>query len=222
MIGVRQLDGVPLFAALAREARAELASAAVEATFARGEFLWLAGEQARGLFVVLSGHVRILGSRAGRQYVIHTGAPGDTLGEVPLFGGAGYPASATASQATRCLVVGAGPLRAAMAADPTLAWTLLENLAVRVRELVERLEGLTARTVRSRLAAHLLALASAGDDATVEVVGTQEQLAEDLGTVREVVARELARLRREGVVASAGRGRLTVIDEEALERVALA
>ena len=49
--------------------------------------------------------------------------------------------------------------------------------------------------------------------------GTQEAWAEDLGTVRAVLARELAKMKQEGVISSEPGGRYRVLDEEALEQL---
>ncbi len=49
--------------------------------------------------------------------------------------------------------------------------------------------------------------------------GTQEAWAEDLGTVREVLARELAKMKQEGVISSEPGGTYRVLDEEALEQL---
>jgi hypothetical protein len=49
---------------------------------------------------------------------------------------------------------------------------------------------------------------------------TQGELAEELGTVREVVVRGLQRMRREGVLRAAGSGRFEILDREAMGRIA--
>ncbi len=220
MIDRETLRRAPLFADLRDEATRHLLARAVVRSWPARRTLWQAGEAPRGLFVLLEGEVRILRVRAGRQSVVHTVAePGATLGEVPLFAGAGYPGTAEAVARTRCLVVDAATLRAALAADPRLAERLLAGLGRRVRELVERIESLTVDTVRTRLAARLLALA---DDAPGAIARYRSQhgLAEELGSVREVVARELGWLRRRGLVAAAGRGAVAVLDREGLAALA--
>jgi DNA-binding transcriptional regulator LsrR (DeoR family) len=50
---------------------------------------------------------------------------------------------------------------------------------------------------------------------------TQAQLAEELGTVREVVVRGLAQLRRDGIIAAAGRGRYVISNRDGLTDLAL-
>jgi len=165
----------------------------------------------------MSGRVRVLQTRSGRQHVVHSEGPGATLGEVPLLDGAGYPAMCVAATDGESLVVQADTMRAVTRADPNLGWRLLERLGTRVRRRVARLQRNTLGTVRSRLASSLLAEATDGEG-LIRMEGTQESWAEDLGTVREVLARELAKMKQEGVIISESGGTYRVLDEEALER----
>lgn len=132
-----------------------------------------------------------------------------------------YPATAVALEETLCVVVSQEALGAAIAADPRLAFVLLARLARRVRELIERLDRRTTGSVRSRLAEYLLERARATASTELTLGGSQAAVAEELGTVREVLVRELRRLREAGVVRSRGRGRLTLGDPGALRRIAL-
>ena len=211
------LQALPLFAGLNPSAHRTLASRAVERRFAPDETLFLAGTPSRGLFVILEGTVRVLRTRDGRQHVIHQEGPGGTLGEVPLFDGGGYPATAVAATETRCALISQRVLDAAMADDRRLCWRLLERVARRVRGLVERIDALATRDVASRLAAHVLARCVSSDGRLLVSVGsTQGELAEEVGTVREVVARQVRALVGAGVLRRIGRGRYEVLDEHAL------
>jgi len=161
--------------------------------------------------------VRVTRGSRGRPHVVHEEGPGGTLGEVPLFDGGGYPATALAQEATRCVVYSPRAIRAAMAADPGVGWAIARALARRVRDLVERLDAMEARDVTARVAHALRARHRAGGGTTFTLGQTHEQLAEELWTVREVVVRSLRELRRRGVIASAGRGRYRVTDARALD-----
>lgn len=220
MIEPSTLDRVPLFAGLNDGARRELAARATLRTFAPDEVLWRAGATPRGFCVVLEGEVRVVRSVGGRQHVIHVEGPGGTLGDVPLFEGGAYPATAIASRRTQCLVIGRDAILAAIREDPELAFVLLARLAARVRHLIERLDRLAARNVTARLAAFLLARRRAAATPSFTLGCTQLEVAEELGTVREVVVRALRELREGGVIRSAGRGRYEVVDEAALVRLA--
>jgi CRP/FNR family transcriptional regulator len=217
MIEPHDLAGVALFAGLNEAAQKQLRQASAACRFAPGDLLWREGETPRGLFVLLQGRVRILRTRNGRQYVVHHEGVGATLGELPLFDGGAYPATAVAASPVRGLRVSEAGVRAAITADPRLAYELLARLGRRLRVLLDRLHDATVTTVRVRLAAHLLARATLAPGKPFNLGGTQSHVAEELGTVREVLARELAFLRRHGMIALAGRGRYRVTDDAALE-----
>lgn len=220
MVDPETLERIPLFAALNAPARRELARRAARVAFAPGEVLWRAGGAPRGLLVVLEGEVRVVRAADGRQRVVHTEGPGGTLGEVPLFSGGAYPATAVAARRTLCLALDRDALGAAVREDPELAFALLGRLAGRVRHLVERLDRVAGRSVPARLAAFLLARAEGRGAAPFTLGRTQAETAEELGTVREVLVRALGRLRREGLVERAGRGGLRIVDEAGLRRLA--
>ena len=74
--------------------------------------------------------------------------------------------------------------------------------------------------MRSRLADYLLDRLVVAPGNAIELGGTQEELAEELGTVREVVVRELAALRREGILEATGRGSFRVADPDKLHSIA--
>ena len=214
-----QLPDLPLFRNLTRDAY-QLLSAAPQRRFRRGQTLWIAGAEARGLVVVLTGQVRVVRATSGRQYALHTEGPGGTLGEVPFFAGGRYPATAIAAEPTTCLMLDRATLARAVAADPDLAFRWLGRLADRVRGLVERLDRQTGRTVEQRLAKMLLDRHTQTKGAPFILAATQAEAAEELGTVREVVVRELRRFRQAGLVHAPSRGRYVVLDGNRLARVA--
>lgn len=178
----------------------------VERQFSTGEVLWSAGDRSEGITLVLEGKVRIVRGSGGRQLVIHSGDPGSTLREVPFFTGGRYPATAIAAEPTRCLFLPEAAVTRAMAADPALAFFFLKRLAHRIENLVERVDQITVSSVQTRLAQFILQryrtmIASARSrsgarKSPVFSLGmTQTALAEELGTVREVIVRALRGLR---------------------------
>lgn len=214
------LDVAPLFQALSPSSRALLVERGVERSVPAGSVLWRAGEASRGLYVLLGGRVRAVRERDGREVVVHRAGPGATLGEIPLFDEHGYPATLVADTEATFLVVGRALLATMVVREPGVAWRLLEALGRRVRELADRLEGVAAGSARSRLATYLLGRTP--DTEGVFVLGmTQESLAAELGTVREVVARGLSDLVAEGILSRVGRARYRLEDSDALEMRAL-
>lgn len=210
------LARLPLFADVSARAIDALASRGTEMEFATDEVIFLAGAPPRGWFVVLEGLVRVVSAASPRQHVIHTESVGGTMAEVPLFTGATHPATGIAAEPTRCAVFDRRALEAAIGECPEIAFVLAKRLALRVETLVARLEARSATSVRSRLVAFLLQRHAASTHASVSLGMTQQQLAEELGTVREVVVRELRRLREERLIEPATNGRLRIADPAAL------
>jgi CRP/FNR family transcriptional regulator len=202
--------------------RAALLAAAVERRFGTGEILYLAGSPAQSLYLVLEGRVRLVRESHGRTIFLHDEERGGCLGEVPLFEGTTYPATAMASEPTRCLVLRRGTILEIVRTEPELALALLTRLAARVRHLVDRLDRNGSQSTLGRLAGHLLArsAASQGRGRAFTLGASQQLAAEELGTVRELVVRGLRTLRDRGAIVALGGGRYSVVDEALLRRVA--
>ena len=219
MIEAGALSKLPIAAGLPPAALAALARHAVSRRFEPGQVLWTAGGTSKGLYLVLEGEVRVVRGRGSRQCVIHVEGAGGTLGEIPLFADGVYPATAVATRPTRCAVLSGSAFFDVARAHPELAFRFLERLAGRVRELVSRLDRLALLDARARVAGFLLARQT-GAGAAVTLGMTQERLAEELGTVREVVVRALKDLARRRMIGAAGRGRFTILDPDGLARLA--
>jgi CRP/FNR family transcriptional regulator len=211
------LARVPYFQSLSPAELRELARRGAIRTVARGNRVFTEGEPCHGLFVILEGTVDVRQtSDSGREQSLHTEGPAATLGEVPLFDGGGYLASAVAITPTRLLVLPRAALLALCQQRPVVALALLEALARRVRHVATLAADLAFREVTERVTRYLDAMARADGrrlvpGAIFELALTQEQLAARLGTVRELVARALAQLRKRGVIAQRGR-RVTILD----------
>lgn len=204
---------------------------AVKRRYATGEVLWSAGETSSGITLVVEGKVRVVRGSGGRQTVIHSGETGTTLGEVPFFTRSPYPATAIAAEPTTCLILSHDAVKAAMAVDPGLAFFFLERLSRRVQSLVDRVDQIAVHSVQARLASYVLqrsetvasARPSTGttDNRPAFSLGmTQTALAEELGTVREVVVRSLRALRTLGAIEGVGDGKYRVADAVLLKRLA--
>ncbi|MEP7001772.1 MAG: Crp/Fnr family transcriptional regulator [bacterium] len=208
-------------ASLPTAVRATFLESAIERRFASGDILYLAGSPAHSLYLVLGGRVRLLREHQGRTVYIHDEGPGGALGEVPLFEGTTYPATAIASEPTRCLIVSRTAVLAAVRASPDFTCALLARLAGRVRLLVERLDRQTGQPTLARLAEHVRTRAASSPGPSFTLGGTQQQVAEEIGTVRELVVRGLRTLRDREVIEARGGGRYVITDGARLQEIAL-
>ncbi|NJN17117.1 MAG: Crp/Fnr family transcriptional regulator [Oscillochloris sp.] len=182
--------------------------------FRPGQQILLEGNLPPGLFFVLRGRVRLSRTAPdGREQVLAMVGAGEHFDPVPLFDGGTNPASARAMSPVTCLLLTRDDLFALLRRHPDLALATLGAMAGQLRELVALVEDLAFRSVRARLARHLLTEAASG---AAEI--TQQELAERAGTVREIAGRALRRLAEEGLVRLE-RGRVIVLDPAGLRDV---
>jgi CRP/FNR family transcriptional regulator, cyclic AMP receptor protein len=216
MVPTELLSGLPLFRDSSPQVISALAKRGVDVRYPPNAVLFLTGAPAAGWFIIVEGTVRVVRGSGSRQHVIHTETVGGTLGEVPLFTQGRHPATGIASEPTRCVLFERSALEAAIAEAPSIAFLLASRLAFRAERLVERLHERSATNVQTRVIEFLLARRPARGVDTISIGMTQQALAEDLGTVREVVARELRALVKRGWVESLGGGRYRIRDVKAL------
>jgi CRP/FNR family transcriptional regulator len=213
------LKGVPFFAALTDTEIESLAARAVVRSYPPGESLFSEGDPCAGLYLIASGRVRIYkASPSGREQVLAVEGPGALIAELPVFDGGNYPASAAALQPTDLLFVSRKDFRNVCLEHPEVALKVLQVVGGRLRRLVGIIEELSFTTVRHRLISWLLRQATTqGDRGPVVLLSaSQQELASQIGTVRELVSRNLARLQAQGFISISGR-EVTILDEAGLE-----
>lgn len=213
-----------LFGKLPPAVLAELVHVAQERELAQGEMLFLVGEKAAGLFVIASGRIRAFRVNAqGREQTLHIESAGATLAEVPVFDDGTYPATAVAEEPSTVLFLSKSDVRQFMLRHPEVGLTALKLMAQRLRGHAELVDALSLQQVGQRIARFLLTQA---DASIVDLALTNEELARQVGSVREVVSRTLARLERDGLISQAEgaksgkRRRILIPDVAALARYA--
>ena len=188
---------------------ARMADLAVSRAYAAGETIFIEGEESHAAYVVTTGRVRIYRSALGgrEQDLVRLG-PGQTFNMVSVFQPDGRN-RATAQAATRveAYAIRREDLLAAVREFPQLALALLRHFAERLDHLSNLVEDLSLRTVRGRLARFLLGHAQGG---AVRRTWTQEEMASQLGTVRDVIGRTLRGLADEGLIRMDRRQALAV------------
>lgn len=218
------LRDLPLFAGLSNEALRAVAARTITRRLPKNATLFRRGEPCHGLYVVLEGRIQVhRASPAGREQVLHIQGPGEPVAEVPLFDGGPYPASARALEDSRLLFLPQDAFQQLYRENPEIADAVIRNLGARLRRMVALIAKVTLKDVRSRVAATLVEIAEARgvlrDGGRFTLPKTQEELARELATTREGVARALAALRRDGVIAQAGR-QVEILDAARLDAAA--
>ena len=216
------LAKVPIFSGLTENELAFLAQRAVPRRYSAGEIVFGEGEPCLGMYVVESGQIRIFKrSSGGREHVLSVDGPGSSVAELPVFDGGNYPASAAAVDDATLLFVSKQDFHALCLAHPQVALKVLRVVGARLRRLVGIIEELSFTTVRHRLASFLLKLAQREGKRTAQGIqlalpSSNQELASQIGTVRELVSRNLSRLQAEGVLQLDGR-HVLILDLKALE-----
>ena len=205
------LRKTPLFASLTEAEIHALAARVSKRHFQRGELLFGEGDPCTGLFLVVSGKIRIFKlSAAGREQVLAVEGPGSSFAELPVFDGGNYPAAASALEDANVLFISRKDFQNFCREHPDVALKVIAVVGSRLRRLVGIIEELSFTTVRQRLIAVVLRLAEAGgrpskEGVHLELTMSHQDLAAELGTVRELVSRNLSRLQAEGYLEVDGR-----------------
>ncbi|MFP5209239.1 MAG: Crp/Fnr family transcriptional regulator [Acidobacteriota bacterium] len=183
-----------------------LAARTVRKLFSTGELLFSEGEPCNGLHIVSRGKVRIFKtSMSGREQVLAVEGPGGSVAELPVFDGGPYPASVIALEDTEIAYISRRDFQAFCMEHPEVALKVLAVVGARLRRLVGIIEELSFTTIRQRLASTLLKLAQTEGKKTPRGVefrlpASHQEMANQLGTVRELISRNLMRLQAEGLL----------------------
>jgi CRP/FNR family transcriptional regulator, cyclic AMP receptor protein len=200
------LEKTALLSGLSREELQMLARRTVRKLFSAGELLFSEGEPCSGLHIIARGRVRIFKTSVnGREQVLQVNVPGESVAELPVFDGGPYPASAAAVEDTEIAFISRRDFHAYCIEHPEVPLKVLSVVGLRLRRLVGIIEELSFTTIRQRLIATLVRLAQSEGKQTVRGIefllpATHQELANQLGTVRELISRNLMRLQAEGLL----------------------
>jgi len=214
------LSSLPLFRTLGEPEMQALAARVSEKSYAAGEVLFFEGEACDGMFIISHGKVKIYKtSSSGREMTIAMETAPSTVAELPMFDGGAYPASVCAVTDVVALFFDKRDFFQVCRQYPDVALKILAVVGRRLRHLVFTLESVTFGSIRQRLARLLLETRDEADSDTFLLPGTHQELASRLGTVREVVSRNLGRFQGEGLIRTEGR-QIEVLDRAGLLREA--
>lgn len=213
----------PLFASLDEDERRSLVDRSLCRSVRRNEILFREGDLGRGLYLMVEGTVRVYRANADSQeQVLGIMGAGESLGEVSLFDDGPYFASARAAEDSRMLFLPFGEVQALYLTHPQVAHAVVRDLGQRVRKLAALVDRLVLQDVPTRVATAVLEYAEVNgalQGKTFRLPRTQEELAAELGTTRESVARALHDLRSSGVIRQRG-ARIELLDMAELCRLA--
>jgi CRP/FNR family transcriptional regulator len=168
-----------------------------------GTTIYREGEAPRAMLVV-SGLIRIyMTSAEGRQVTIRYGRSSDVLGTALVVGGP-FKVTAITLAPSSVLLIDSRTLEDTARRDVHLAYAVAEEMGSRLREALQQIAINAFGSVKQRVASHLLDLASPQErpEAPLAAHVSQQELADAVGSVREVVARALRDLRASAIVTT--------------------
>lgn len=212
------LEKLPVFKHCRTETRNHIAAFSRYVFLDPGESLFDQGGPAEGFYVLLKGTVKVyrLGMD-GREQVLHFLKSGDLVGEVPVFEGKCYPASATSIDRSLLLYLPRSNFLLVARQNPEFLLDLLAVLSRRLREFVNLIDDLSLKEVSSRLARYLLDESNQEGSCCLRVSKTA--LAARLGTVSATLSRTFRKLEQQGLLQVTG-SEITLLDQTALQSLA--
>ena len=219
---VETLRRVPFFAVLPLDELKSLAAHCVVRRLARDDMLFNEGDPSDGLFVVQAGAVKVFKmAETGREQVLVVERAGSTLGELPLFDGGSVPASAVAIEDSTLLYLPKRECLDLCRRNAEVAFAVIRSLAWRFRYMTSLVEELSLKEVSHRLARFLRDRALRSGVRTKRGVEfpleeTNQEIGAEIGTVRDLVSRNLRRFVDRGILRLERR-RVIVLDMDELE-----
>jgi CRP/FNR family transcriptional regulator len=177
------------------------------------------GAECNDYILVVGGSIRVqIVTEKGREVVLYHVRAGEgcILTTSCLLSGTTFPAEGHTEENTEVLALPAAEFDQAIGASPNFRNFVFTNFAHRLASLLTRIEQFCSPSIDRSLATTLLHLAT---DSNQPISATHQELANEIGTAREVVSRHLKRLEEQGLV-NLGRGTIRIISPLLLAKMA--
>ena len=218
---LNNIKEMPIFEGLSRDMLIQVASVTRELKFDKGETIFFDGDSCKGFFFILEGKVKIFKlSPDGKEQILHLFGSGEPFGEVAVFYGIPYPATAETLEPTSVLFFSRQGFVKLIEKNPSIAMKMLAVLSLRLKKFTLMIEGLSLKEVPGRLASYLMVLMKeSGDKTELRLDISKNQLASLLGTIPETLSRIFSKMAAQDLIEMNGPV-IKVIDKERLKEVA--
>lgn len=200
------LHAVPLFADLEDSDLARIAEASVVRTFNKNSIVITEGDSSNSLYVILSGEVKVFVSDAdGKINIVNRLGPGDYFGELSLIDEEPRSASVETVSKCRMSILSRSCFIDYIEQHPRVAVSLLKGMGRRLRHTTDHAKNLALMDVFGRVAQVLLRAAVEEQGRLITPPLTQQDIADAVGSSREMVSRILKDLKSGGYIAMEGK-----------------
>ncbi|MDT4329041.1 Crp/Fnr family transcriptional regulator [Methylomonas sp. MED-D] len=201
------LAKIPFLADAEEEALAALAAKVKTVKFPKRAMIIYEGDDTSSLYIVLSGAVRVFSTDdKDKEVTLLIQEAGSYFGELALLSNEPRSAAVQATENTVCGIVSKGDFILWLKAHPDVAITLLGVLAEKVRHLTEKVKQLALSNVYERTIKVLQDMAE--KDGDIQVIAhkpTQQELANMVGSSREMINKIMKELTKGGYVVVDGK-----------------
>lgn len=197
---------VELLSRLPAADREELQQLGAIKQYAKGDFVFQAGKEAKSVFLLHAGRIKIYQqSRMGKEAILWFCFGGELFGLAESARGSHRAVSAQACEPSEVLCIAQDRFMAFLATHPKTAQIVVQLLAGRLRVLSEVVINLISDDVRTRIRKMLLQFGARGgrrDDASVELAIplTHQEIADMVGTTRQTATSVLSELQQQGLI----------------------
>ncbi len=225
---VQVIRTVPLFRGLNEEDWPNIAPLLHGHCYPKDAYIFFQGDPPDALYIIWSGRVKLVRhTDSGRDVVVEVLGPGQLIGEMAVFDGRPYAATAQTLEEVAVVTIARRDFYMLLERYPQVAIGVISELSRRLRLATEMVRSLAVDRVEQRIARMLLRLAELAGRPyegkpgamVIDIPLTRQDIAEMTGTTVETAIRVLSRFRKQGLVANA-RGRVILLALDELAAVA--
>ncbi|MGQ0765680.1 MAG: Crp/Fnr family transcriptional regulator [Gemmatimonadota bacterium] len=216
------LRSIPLFSKLDDSELNRFGEMTREKNYPKGSVIVFEDDPGDSLFIVRDGRVKVvLIGEDGREVILGVMGVGEHFGELSLIDDQPRSAHVIAMEETNLLVLRRDDFRRRVESNPAVAWSLLSELARRLRRADAKIHGLALLDVPGRIARLLLDFADEAGGESIEKPLTHQTIAHMIGASRETVSRTIRDFTIQGLIR-VERRRISLANREGLRQLAQA
>lgn len=199
-----ELSTISIFEGLSESELETIESLTVSRSYPKNSVIINEGDQANAMYMVKTGKVRVyVSDNQGKEFILNTMGIGEYFGELSLLDDEKRSASVMTTESATFSIIYKEDFTKAILNNPQLALALLKNLTGRIRQLTDNVKTLALQDVYGRIRKTLMGMATEVDgEFVIEEKLTQQDIANRIGSSREMVARILKDLATGGYIES--------------------
>lgn len=209
------LKGTTLFSALSPQDLSVVSALFTEEEFEKDQYIFTEGDPPDWLYIVKEGTIKMVKqSQSGREMIISIMTAGDVIGEVAVFDGGPYPATAQGMGRGIILKLAKKEFASLLKRHPSIAVEIIGDLGRKLRAAVNVARELRGERVEGRIAMVLLKLARkvgtlVEGKVMLTIPLTRQNVADMVGSTIETTIRVISRFKKEGIVSDS-KGKMTL------------